>query len=72
MSASKQTCPYCGAEREYRYRNYYSCWTQINAPSIRNVDCYKRQLAAKEEELDVLNTKLVLLEDEIKRLRGEK
>jgi len=28
--------------------------------------------AAKDEEIDVLNTKLVLLEDELKRLRGEK
>jgi hypothetical protein len=27
--------------------------------------------AAKDEEIDVLNTKIVLLEDEVKRLRGE-
>ena len=27
--------------------------------------------AAKDEEIDVLNTKIVLLEDELKRLRGE-
>jgi hypothetical protein len=31
---------------------------------------YKNQ-AEQEEELDVLNTKLVLLEDELNRLRGE-
>lgn len=63
------TCPHCGAERrEYGLSKYYECWTQINAPSIRDVDCYKRQLAAKDEELDVLNIKNTLLEDEVKRL----
>jgi cell division protein FtsB len=68
---NNKTCPHCGAEQHAHWPNHYSCWTQINAPSIRDVDCYKRQLAAKDEEIDVLNTKLALLEGQINRLRDE-
>ena len=63
---SNETCPHCGAERsEYGYKRYYSCWTQINAPSIRDVDCYKRQLAAKDAEIERLKQAVL---DERKRL----
>lgn len=67
----QDTCPHCGAEIQTAGDEYYLCWTNIKHPWHREECCYERQIAQKDEELDVLNTKIALLEDEVKRLRGE-
>jgi hypothetical protein len=68
----QQNCPHCGADADDD--SLFLCGTEEVLVGVfgRASGCYERQLAAKDEEIDALNTKIVLLEDEVKRLRGEK
>jgi hypothetical protein len=66
---NNETCPHCGGGRNFVGENYYDCGS--DRKKSRTPECYERQLAAKDEEIDILNTKIALLEDEVKRLRGE-
>ena len=63
-------CPHCGAEkREDGLPNYYRCWTRVDG-SRRDSDCYEREIAQKDEKLDVLNT-IAAQAAEIERLKEE-
>jgi len=58
---NNSTCPYCGAERDdssVRYLISFSCGTIFDTDECvtfgRSDDCYERQLAAKDAEIERL------------------
>ena len=61
---TNDTCPHCGAEKQDPdYVRYYKCWTNIDYPSHRDEDCYKRQIEQQAAALDLLEALELLLGD---------
>lgn len=70
---NQQTCPYCGAELGFYYcyvfgegaekrldTSWYACGTPTDC-EFRHADCHKRQLAAKDAEIERLRKALSLI-----------